>query len=119
MARPRGKSVKRAAELALAARLAGLGVAVDADARVEHLRDAVVATIDDAALGQIVADMREGSGGELTASATRRPKLHSAHSSSALAVSAFGPWRLEPAGLTLADAGSFKRVYFEAKRPIF
>jgi hypothetical protein len=112
-------SPKRAAEQALGGRLASLGVALDGDSRVEHLRDAVVESVDDASLGQVLADLRAGSGGELTAGATRRPKFHSAYSSSALAVNAFGRWRLAPAALALGGARAFSTLRFEAQRPIF
>ena len=84
-------SVKRAAELALRTRLVSLGVELDGAGRAEHLRQVVVDTVDDASLGQALADLREGSGGELTARETHRPKFHSAFSSCAFAVNVFGP----------------------------
>ena len=112
-------SVKRAAEIALRDRLVSLGVGLDADARAEHLREVVVDTIDDASLGQALADLRVGSGGELTATANHRPKFHSAFSSCALAVNAFGVWRLDLTGLRLDGESGFATMRFEAQRPIF
>lgn len=110
---------KRAAELALRARLEQLGVPLDTDGRAEHLRQVVVDTVDDAALGQSLADLREGSGGELTATNAHRPKFHSAFSSCCLAVNVFGPWRLDPSGLAIEGCSGFTSLRFEAQRPIF
>jgi hypothetical protein len=111
--------VKRAAEQALCERLRSLGVPLDHDCRAEHLRDVVLDTVDDASLGQTLADLRKGSGGELTASAAHRPKFHSAYSSCALAVNVFGPWRLDAADLELDGESGFGRLRFEAQFPIF
>lgn len=79
----------------------------------------MVETVDDAALGRSLADLREGSGGELTATAKHRPKLHSAFSSCALAVNVFGPWRLDPTSLIVSGDANFTKLRFEAQRPIF
>jgi hypothetical protein len=70
--------------MALRERLESLGVPLDGDGRAEHLRQVVLDTVDDASLGQALADLREGSGGELTATESHWPKFHSAFSSYAL-----------------------------------
>lgn len=113
------QSVKRQAESALEERLRELGVELDADGRAAHVREVVVETIDEAALGQAAADLREGSGGELTATQLHRPKFHSAFSSCALAVNVFGPWRLDPSDLPLDGRSDYTSLCFEAQRPIF
>jgi hypothetical protein len=112
-------NVKRSAEIALRERLESLGVPLDGDGRAEHLRQVVVDTVDDASLGQALADLREGSGGELTATDAHRPKFHSAFSSSALAVNVFGPWRLDPGDLAVESISGFTTLRFEAQRAIF
>jgi Restriction Endonuclease associating with ARP len=111
-------SIRRAAEAALRERLVSLGVQLDEDGRAEHLRQVVVDTVDEVSLGQAAADLREGSGGELTSTEAHRPKFHSAFSSCALAVNVFGPWRLDPASLIFGGSG-FASLEFEAQRPIF
>jgi hypothetical protein len=111
--------VQGLAESALCRRLQSLGPEVDAICRAEHARDNVVVTVDDAALAAALSDLRAGSGHELTADRGQRPKFHSAHSSSALAVSTFGPWRLEPRTLALDGKSLFTSLRFEAQRPIF
>jgi hypothetical protein len=55
------------AEIALRDR----GVAVGTGGRAEHLREVVINTVDEASLGQELADLSEGSGGELKAAGTR------------------------------------------------
>jgi hypothetical protein len=105
--------------MALRERLESLGVPLDGDGRAEHLRQVVLDTVDDASLGQALADLREGSGGELTATGSHRPKFHSAFSSCALAVNVFGPWRLDPGDLTVGGSSGFTTLRFEAQRPIF
>src|SRR5439155_2138818 len=48
----------------------------------------------------------------------RRPSFHSAYSSCALAVSVFGPWRLDPSTLLLFGTRSFTSLRFEGRLPI-
>jgi Restriction Endonuclease associating with ARP len=112
-------NVKRRAEGALEERLRSLGVELDRDGRAAELREVVVSTVDDVMLQRALGDLREGSGGELTATGHRRPKFHSAFSSCALAVNVFGPWRLDPSDLPLDDASGYTDLRFEAQRPIF
>jgi hypothetical protein len=115
----RPMNTKRSAEIALRERLESLGVSLDEDGRAEHLRQVVLDTVDDASLGQALADLREGSGGELTATDSHRPKFHSAFSSCALAVNVFGPWRLDPLDLSIDGSSGFTTLRFEAQRAIF
>jgi hypothetical protein len=96
-----------------------LGVVLDTNCRAEHVREVVVDTVDDASLKQALADLREGSGGELTAMGIQRPKFHSAFSSCALVVNVFGPWRLAAGDLELNGESGFRSIRFEGQRPIF
>lgn len=57
------------------------------------------------------ADLEQGSGGELIG------KFRAAHSSSALAVNCFGPFRRYPADLRMPGASQFERLSFEKKCP--
>lgn len=56
-------------------------------------------------------DLRSGAGQELGG------KLRAAHSSAALAINCFGPWRLAPERLELAGHSGFAHMQFEAKVP--
>src|SRR4051812_21037605 len=88
-------------------------------AQVPRPRDSVVPTVPDAELQQSLADVRLGSGGELTGPKVGGlPPFHSVRSSCALAVSVFGPWRLQPASLQLAEVTRFSKLQFEVKFPI-
>jgi hypothetical protein len=62
-------------------------------------------------LADIKADLEKGAGGELES------KLRAAHSSAALVVNAFGPWRTSPASLSLGGVTGFRSVHFEFPRP--
>lgn len=57
------------------------------------------------------ADLEQGRGGELDG------KFRAAHSSSALAVNCFGPFKRHPADLRIADGERFDRLSFERKCP--
>lgn len=105
--------------MALKGRLASLGVLLDTNGRAEHLREVIVDTVDDGSLDQALADLRQGSGGELTGTTAHRPKFHSAFSSCALAVNVFAPWRLDATGLELDGHAGFAALRFETQRPIF
>jgi len=87
---------------------------LDRNGRVPLLRQSVVATVSDEALELAAADVRQGDGGELRSS-NGPPSFHSAYSSCALAVSAFGPWRTKPEELTMLGRGGFRDLHFEAK----
>jgi hypothetical protein len=62
-------------------------------------------------LAEIERDLGAGAGRELDG------KLRAAHSSAALAVNAFGPWRSDPGGVSLADLTGFQTMRFEAACP--
>jgi hypothetical protein len=62
-------------------------------------------------LAEIARDLGGGAGRELDG------KLCAAHSSAALAVNAFGPWRIGPGALSLAGITGFLSVRFEATCP--
>jgi hypothetical protein len=63
---------------------------------------------------EILEDFAAGDGGELDGDP---PKFCAAHSSSALAANAFGPFRLNPERLTLAGLSGFTEATFEQKLP--
>lgn len=63
---------------------------------------------------EILDDFAVGDGGELEGDP---PKFCAAHSSSALAANAFGPFRTEPGRLTLAGLNGFTEARFEEKLP--
>lgn len=67
--------------------------------------------MDGLPLADISADLGSGAGRELDG------KLRAAHSSAALAVNAFGPWRTDPSSLCLGGITGFHSVRFEATRP--
>lgn len=78
---------------------------LDPSGRAPRLRDVIVDTVTDDALGNIVEQLGRGDGGELTARADQRPKVHSAYSSAGLVVNAFGPWLTEPGALQQCPTG--------------
>lgn len=63
------------------------------------------------ALDDFEADLRDGDGSELDG------KFRAAHSSAALAVNTFAPFKRDPAALRLAGVGSFEAIRFEGKCP--
>lgn len=62
-------------------------------------------------LDEIRTDLESGAGSELGG------KLCAAHSSAALVVNTFGPFRMTPAGLCLSGAAGFSAIRFEAQLP--
>ena len=62
-------------------------------------------------LVSIVDDFAAGAGKELDG------KLCAAHSSAALAVNTFGPWRSDPGGLRFGSVTGFETIRFEATCP--
>lgn len=60
------------------------------------------------------AELRRGQGSELVGRGKAPPKFHAAHSSAALAVNAFGPWKTAPQSLRLAGVSGFEQMAFEA-----
>jgi hypothetical protein len=110
-------TLQRRAQLALAGPLLESGIALDRDRRCERLEDNLATPLSASALRQVRADFGSGAGGELHATVDRRPKLHSAHSSSALAVSTFGSFLDMIGALEVAGTASFEALRFEAKLP--
>jgi hypothetical protein len=62
---------------------------------------------------EIEQDLRSGAGHELDG------KLCAAHSSAALVVNTFGPWRTAPGSFTMEGIGGFRSIRFEATFPIW
>jgi hypothetical protein len=114
-------ALRTAAEEALRCRLREItGTSLDRAGRTADVADAFVASIRPDERTAIEGDLREGGGGELREEkdATLAPRFHSARSSCALAVNAFGPWRLHPQTLTIAGIDGFVSLRFEGKCPI-
>ena len=63
------------------------------------------------AVADFEADLRQGSGDELTG------KIRAAHSSTALAVNCFAPFRRSPSHLHLCGTEGFTSLHFEKKCP--
>jgi hypothetical protein len=76
-----------------------------------YLRNYEQNLIADLPLDAIVEDLAEGAGQELDS------KLRAAHSSTALVVNTFGPWRSNPRTLHLHGVSGFLSMSFEAKCP--
>lgn len=118
------QSAKKKAETALARDFADRPGVLDRDLRAEDVRTVVVPTVADAELKAALDDIGSGDGGELAPKKLpdgrwQRPKLHSAYSSCALALNTFGPWRIDPASLTLLGRTGFAELRFEKRLPIF
>jgi len=105
------------ARRALADPLVARGVTVDGDYRTDTLNDNLAARLAPCAGAHVRGAFAAGAGGELKSVAGRRPKMHSAYSSAALAVSAFAPFIEAPWALSLAEIRCFDRVEFEARLP--
>jgi hypothetical protein len=67
--------------------------------------------LDGLPVADITSDFGTGAGRELDG------KLCAAHSSAALVVNAFGPWRTHPASLRIAGVTGFRAVRFERRLP--
>ena len=116
-----GGSTCRAAETALRERLADLsGETLDRAGRLETDQHIVVKTIPDCPRRAALEDVSSGDGSELRQpkDPTLHPRFHSARSSCALAVNAFGYWRCDPTSLVVAGTGEYQQLRFEAKFPI-
>lgn len=113
--------VRRAAEQRLKDRLQAVaGVPLDRAGRTPDAAQAVVVSIPPPALEAAFQDVRTGDGGELRkpTDPSLHPRFHSSRSSCALAVNAFGPWRLDPSTLSVGGLSGFTSVRFERKLPI-
>jgi hypothetical protein len=113
--------VRRAAEIALRKRLEDLtGEKLDRGGRLPTARHIVLGSVPKRARLAALEDVTSGDGSELRQpkDTTLHPRFHSARSSCALAVNAFGFWRCDPGRLVVDGAGSFEQLRFEAKFPI-
>ena len=86
--------------------LTGPGI-VDAIGYTAKLDDNLVTPLDQANVRLIRQEFGAGAGGEL---AGARPKLHAAHSSAALAINVFAPWRNDAKDLPLLPLGDERGV---------
>ena len=84
------------------------GAHIDANGYAPSYRDNLLPRVDPA---DFEAELRAGDGNELGT------KFRAAHSSSALAVNCFAPFRARITDLTLEPAGPFKMLQFERKCP--
>jgi hypothetical protein len=109
-------ALRDSCRLALAAglRRANPDVDVDSQGYVSDIRANLLATVrsDD-----FMADVEQGSGNELVAKGSRKAKFCAAHSSSALAVNTFGPFKRDVAALRIGDWTGFSTLSFERKCP--
>jgi hypothetical protein len=76
-----------------------------------YVGEAVANLIDGVALADFEEDLRQGDGNELAG------KFRAAHSSSALAVNTFAPFKSDPSLLRIPGGGGFQRLGFEQKCP--
>jgi hypothetical protein len=104
-------SVARRARRALAERLRTTGILCDDRGYVGHPKENLLCPD---AWPAIQGDLTHGAGDELgTSRAGVPPKFCAAHSSSALAANAFGPWRNDPRTLSVAAMSGFISLQFE------
>lgn len=82
------------------------GIAVDAKGYVAHAAENLVAGIS---LADVETDLRQGDGNELEG------KFRAVHSSSALGVNVFGPFKAKPQHLRLVGQSEFSVLHFERK----
>jgi hypothetical protein len=114
-------AARTGAEEALRAALRKItGGTLDRAGRVANLSEAFVASIGSEERSAIEKDIGQRGGGELRVDKdpTLAPRFHSARSSCALAVNAFGPWRLHGEMLEISGFGGFTSLRFERKCPI-
>jgi hypothetical protein len=94
------------------------GDPLDHAGKLSGVDGAFLDSVPRAARSAAIADVEAGDGGELRVDGGGRPRFCSARSSCALAVNALGPWRLQPATLSVAGLTGFTSLAFECKRPI-
>jgi hypothetical protein len=80
----------------------------DENGYARHWKDNLM---DGLPLSEITSDLSAGAGKELDG------KLCAAHSSAALVVNTFGPWRIDPASLLIGGMKGFRSLRFEATCP--
>lgn len=103
--------------IALAGRLAGTGVALDAKGYAERFEDVLVGTVSPPARDAIRAELTGKGGSELTPRGGNRPKFHAAHSSAALAANCFGPFLREQRALPFAGRRHVGETHLEVECP--
>jgi hypothetical protein len=86
-------------------------VLYDRNDRAPHWKNNLMQSLHDQ--HDIENDLQRGAGKELDG------KFRSAHSSSALVVNTFGPWRSRPASLSLLGFTGFHSLRFEAECPVW
>jgi hypothetical protein len=109
-AQPLGRNAMNVATRAKDALRSKFSGATDSDGYVRSCEENLLRGVDFAA---IEADLRRGDGDELTA------KFRAVHSSSALVVNCFGPFKVHLRELVLLGEQGAKRVEFEWPVPIF
>jgi hypothetical protein len=103
------------AALARAFLLSRPGVSLDAKGYVSEPRQNLIEGVE---FGDVEADILQGDGSELRGDGCGRPpKFHAAHSSTALAVNVFGPFRHSASALPMPWGGPFTTLHFERKCP--
>jgi len=107
-------TLRKNAERAALQRLTSAALREAPDNYTAHPRDNLVATV---AEDDFWDDLSRGSGSELTDSDGTPAKFCAAHSSSALAVNSFGPFRHNPGRLQLAGLDKFQEFCFEKQLP--
>ena len=90
-------------------KLARPGIALDGHGYTSSYADNLVPSVT---IPDFEADLRQGSGNELSG------KFRAPHSSSALAVNCFGPFKRNLSDLRVCGAGGFTLLHFEKKCPI-
>jgi hypothetical protein len=111
--------IRAAAESALRLRLREIsGDPLDRAGRLASVDGVFLDSVPRDARTAAIADVKAGDGGELRTDGVSRPRFCSARSSCALAVNAFGPWRLQPATLSVAGLAGFTSLAFECKQHI-
>jgi hypothetical protein len=112
---PRDLAIECRAALARAFLLSRPGVSLDAKGYVSEPRQNLVDGVD---FGDVEADILQGDGSELRGDGRGRPpKFHAVHSSTALAVNGFGPFRNNASVLPMPWGSRFTTLHFEGKCP--
>ena len=108
--KPNTEAVRQRALLALrkALKVTSPGTDVDAQGYAASYTDNLVSSVTTA---DFEADLGQGSGNELFG------KFRAVHSSSALAVNCFGPFKRSLSDLQICDSDSFTSLHFEKKCP--
>lgn len=96
---------------AIRTRCSEMGMSFDIDARVVTATENLVRPSSQ--WPTILAELERGGGGEFKAHSGHRPKFHSVHSSAALCVNAFAPFKEHPGDMQLLGYGPFSVARFE------